>query len=31
MSNQHLVAVVGAGPAGLYGARKLTEAGIGWS
>ena len=27
MSNQHLVAVVGAGPAGLYGARKLTEAG----
>ena len=27
MSNQHLVAVVGAGPAGIYGARKLTEAG----
>lgn len=27
MSNQHLVAVVGAGPAGIYGARKLAEAG----
>ena len=27
MSKQHLVAVVGAGPAGIYGARKLTEAG----
>ena len=27
MSNQHLVAVVGAGPAGIYGTRKLTEAG----
>src|SRR5207244_12854357 len=27
MSKQHLVAVVGAGPAGLYGTRKLTEAG----
>jgi ferredoxin/flavodoxin---NADP+ reductase len=27
MSNQQLVAVVGAGPAGIYGARKLTEAG----
>jgi ferredoxin--NADP+ reductase len=27
MSNQHLVAVVGAGPAGIYGVRKLTEAG----
>lgn len=27
MSNQHLVAVVGAGPAGIYGARKLCEAG----
>ena len=27
MSKQHLVAVVGAGPAGIYGARKLAEAG----
>ena len=27
MSTQHLVAVVGAGPAGIYGARKLAEAG----
>ena len=27
MSKQHLVAVIGAGPAGMYGARKLTEAG----
>ncbi len=27
MSKQHLVAVVGAGPAGLYATRKLTEAG----
>jgi ferredoxin/flavodoxin---NADP+ reductase len=27
MSKQHLVAVIGAGPAGLYGTRKLTEAG----
>jgi ferredoxin/flavodoxin---NADP+ reductase len=27
MSEQHLVAVVGAGPAGIYGTRKLTEAG----
>jgi len=27
MSNQHLVAVVGAGPAGIYGTRKLCEAG----
>jgi ferredoxin/flavodoxin---NADP+ reductase len=27
MSNQHLVAVIGAGPAGIYGTRKLTEAG----
>ena len=27
MSQQHLVAVVGAGPAGLYGTRKLAEAG----
>ena len=27
MSQQHLVAVVGAGPAGIYGTRKLTEAG----
>ena len=27
MSKQHLVAVVGAGPGGIYGARKLTEAG----
>jgi ferredoxin--NADP+ reductase len=27
MSKQHLVAVIGAGPAGIYGARKLTEAG----
>ena len=27
MSQQHLVAVVGAGPAGIYGARKLAEAG----
>jgi len=27
MSRQHLVAVVGAGPAGIYGTRKLTEAG----
>lgn len=27
MAKQHLVAVIGAGPAGLYGARKLTEAG----
>ncbi len=27
MSKQHLVAMVGAGPAGIYGARKLTEAG----
>lgn len=27
MSEQHLVVVVGAGPAGIYGTRKLTEAG----
>ena len=27
MSKQHVVAVIGAGPAGLYGARKLAEAG----
>ena len=27
MSDQHLVVVVGAGPAGIYGTRKLTEAG----
>ena len=27
MAKQHLVAVVGAGPAGIYGARKLAEAG----
>src|SRR5215813_13864295 len=27
MANQHLVAVVGAGPAGIYGTRKLCEAG----
>ena len=27
MSEQHLVLVVGAGPAGIYGTRKLTEAG----
>lgn len=27
MSKQHLVAMVGAGPAGIYGARKLAEAG----
>jgi len=27
MSKQHLVAVIGAGPAGIYGTRKLTEAG----
>ncbi|HEX9661203.1 MAG TPA: FAD-dependent oxidoreductase [Candidatus Binatia bacterium] len=27
MSKQRLVAVIGAGPAGIYGARKLTEAG----
>jgi ferredoxin--NADP+ reductase len=27
MSKQHLVAVVGAGPAGIYGTRKLTAAG----
>jgi ferredoxin/flavodoxin---NADP+ reductase len=27
MSKQHLVAIIGAGPAGIYGARKLTEAG----
>src|SRR5713226_5744114 len=27
MSKQHLVAVIGGGPAGLYGTRKLTEAG----
>ncbi|MGH7809825.1 MAG: FAD-dependent oxidoreductase [Candidatus Binatia bacterium] len=27
MSKQHLVALVGAGPAGIYGTRKLTEAG----
>ncbi len=27
MPEQHLVAVVGAGPAGIYGARKLAEAG----
>jgi ferredoxin/flavodoxin---NADP+ reductase len=27
MSTQHIVAVVGAGPAGIYGTRKLTEAG----
>ncbi len=27
MSQQHLVAVVGAGPAGIYGTRKLNEAG----
>lgn len=27
MSDQHLVVVVGAGPAGIYGTRKLAEAG----
>src|SRR5438874_1743142 len=27
MPQQHLVALVGAGPAGIYGARKLAEAG----
>ena len=27
MSKQHLVAVIGAGPAGIYGTRKLYEAG----
>jgi ferredoxin--NADP+ reductase len=27
MSKQHLVAIIGAGPAGIYGTRKLTEAG----
>jgi ferredoxin--NADP+ reductase len=27
MSKQHLVAVIGAGPAGIYGTRKLTDAG----
>jgi ferredoxin--NADP+ reductase len=27
MPQQHLVAVVGAGPAGIYGTRKLAEAG----
>jgi ferredoxin--NADP+ reductase len=27
MSRQHLVAIIGAGPAGIYGTRKLTEAG----
>jgi NADPH-dependent glutamate synthase beta subunit-like oxidoreductase len=27
MSEQHLVVVVGAGPAGIYGTRKLSEAG----
>jgi ferredoxin--NADP+ reductase len=27
MSKQHLIAVVGAGPAAIYGTRKLTEAG----
>lgn len=27
MSKEHLVAVIGAGPAGIYGTRKLTEAG----
>jgi ferredoxin--NADP+ reductase len=27
MATQHLVAVIGAGPAGIYGTRKLTEAG----
>lgn len=27
MSQQHIVAVVGAGPAGIYGVRKLVEAG----
>jgi ferredoxin--NADP+ reductase len=27
MAKQHLVAIIGAGPAGIYGARKLTEAG----
>jgi len=27
MTTRHLVAVVGAGPAGIYGTRKLTEAG----
>jgi ferredoxin--NADP+ reductase len=27
MSKQHVVAVIGAGPAGIYGTRKLTEAG----
>jgi len=27
MAKQHLVAVIGAGPAGIYGTRKLTEAG----
>jgi len=26
-ANRHVVAVIGAGPAGIYGARKLTEAG----
>ncbi|MGH7926750.1 MAG: FAD-dependent oxidoreductase [Candidatus Binatia bacterium] len=28
MSKQHLVAVIGAGPAGIYGTRKLIEAGV---
>lgn len=27
VNKQHLVVVIGAGPAGIYGARKLTEAG----
>ncbi len=27
MPKQHLVAVIGAGPAGIYGTRKLAEAG----
>jgi ferredoxin/flavodoxin---NADP+ reductase len=27
MSKQHLVAIIGAGPAGIYGTRKLAEAG----
>ncbi len=27
MAKQHVVAVIGAGPAGIYGARKLSEAG----
>ena len=28
MTNQHFVAVVGAGPAGLFGARELANQGI---